>query len=232
MLWAGAGAALSMGSAGWLWRFPDFAPAAPEISFQGNKRSRPGLTVHRVDLHPEEVTQLDGLPVTTPARTLLDLAGRLRPAGFDAAFHYCLHRRLTTLESIEKVSARRGPGRPGAAIVREALSAYSGGRAAGSALEARVARILQRSALPPHRRQHEVRLSGGRRYLDFAWPGRKVALEVDGYRWHSSKEAWESDRARARELQKAGWTIVGATHADVQAGGASFVDDLAALLAQ
>lgn len=232
VLWGGDASALSVRSAAWLWGFPDSAPATVEISYQGNKRSRPGVIVHRVDLRPEDVTRVDGLPVTTPARTLLDLAEVAGAAAFDAAFHYCLHRRLTTVAAVQATAQRRGAGRPGAATVREALAAYSGGRAAGSPLETRVDRVLRKSALPPYRRQHEVCVGGRRRYLDFAWPEHRVALEVDGYRWHSSRGAWESDRARARELRLAGWTIVGATHDDVVSGGDTFVTELRALLAQ
>lgn len=230
-LWAGEGAALSHGTAAWCWRFPDATPGIPEISHGGNRRGRSDVVVHRVSLDDGDATMLDGVRVTTPARTLVDLAARLRSGAFDAAFHYCLHRRLTTVRAVEAIAARRA-GRPGAAIVRDALDAYSGGRPAGSPLEARVARLLRHSGLPAPRRQHPVRAGERVRRLDFAWPQHLVALEVDGYRWHSSRGAWESDRARTSELRRAGWTVVTATHDDVGGDGAGLIAELKALIAQ
>ncbi|MDQ3982223.1 MAG: DUF559 domain-containing protein [Actinomycetota bacterium] len=168
--------------------------------------------------------------MTTPGRTLVDVAGRLDRRSFDAAFHYCLHSRLTTHREMRE-HARLSSGCPGAQNLREALAAYGPrGSAAASPLEARVARRLHRSTLPPPVRQHEVRLPSGRRYLDFAWPAARVAVEVDGYRWHSSRTAWERDRARLRELRRAGWTIVHTTQDDVDGGFDQLVRELTPLL--
>lgn len=230
LLWSGEGAALSHGSAAWLWRLPDSAPDPLEISHGGSKRARPDVVVHRVCLGAEDVTAHAGLRVTTPARTLVDIAGRLRPWQFDAIFHHCLHHRLTTLQAIEAAAAARSR-RPGSATVRGALETYSNGRPAASALEARVVRLLRQAELPRPQRQHEVVVGGRLRYLDFAWPERRVALEVDGYQWHSSRSAWERDRGRLRELRRAGWTVVTATHDDVREG-AALVAELAATLAR
>ncbi|HYO61558.1 MAG TPA: DUF559 domain-containing protein, partial [Actinomycetota bacterium] len=181
-----------------------------------------------------DLTTLRGLPVTTAARTLADVAGRLDRRRFDAAFHHCLHERLTDLSRLREVAARRsGPGFPGAARVREALALYAPeDRPAASPLEARCARLLARSRLPAPRRQHEVLVAGRRRMLDFAWPDAGVALEIDGYRWHSSRGAWETDRARNSELRRAGWTVIHATHDDLERGFDRVVDELAVLIAR
>ena len=216
LLWMGDGAAASGASAAALWGLPNFRAGAVEISHRGVRQSRDGIVVHRVELEADDITHVRGIPVTTPARTLSDLAGRLDDARFDAALHHCLHERLTTLPELEEVAARRsGAGFPGAARLRGALAAYGSGPAAASVLEVRAARRLRAAGLPSPHRQFAIDTESGRRYLDFAWPDRRVAVEVDGYRWHSSRESWRRDRERLRELARAGWRIVHVTAEDL-----------------
>ena len=232
-LWGGPGGAISGPSAAALWRFPGFRRGSVEISLPRGRRPRSGLVVRRVALVPADVTKLNGCPVTTAARTLFDVAARIELGSFDAAFHYCLHERLADLATLRAVAAvHAGPGHPGAGRFREAVALYSPDeRPAASALEAQCARRLARTSLPPPERQHEVRLGGRRRIIDFAWPRAKVALEVDGYRWHSSRSAWESDRARTRDLRRAGWTVIHATHDDIEHGFDRLADELASFVA-
>lgn len=232
VLWAGDDTAIARTSAAALWKLPGFGPGRVEIYHPTSKRSRSGVIVHRVRLDPRDVTRIRGWPVTTAGRTLVDVASKLDAASFDEAFHHCLHARLTTWRALEDLSERHsGPGCPGAGRLREALRSYGGaGPAAASPLEVRLARRLARSKLPKPRRQHEVRVGGGRRYLDCAWPEARVAVEVDGYRWHSSRGAWERDRARLRELRRAGWTILHATKQDVDEDFEGLLHELVPLL--
>lgn len=230
LLWAGDGAAASGVCAAALWRLPNFPPSRIEVSVSGPRKSRYGVVVRRVRLEPSDVGRVRGIPVTTPARTLADLAGRLDDARFDLALHHCLHDRLTTLDDLEEVSARRsGPGFAGATRLRSALAAYGSGPAAASPLEVRVDRRLRAAGLPRPERQWPVDTGSGRRYLDFAWPGPRVALEVDGYRWHSSRTAWQRDRERLAELRRAGWTVVHVTADDLSRFG-PVAQELASLL--
>lgn len=231
-LWGGDAAVVSGATAAALWRVPGLGRGRVELTHP-TKRARHGVVVHRARLGPADVTVLDGLRVTTAARTLTDLAARLEPPAFDAAFHYCLHSRLADVPTLAGLSERyAGPGHPGAALLRNAIAAYSGVAPAASPLEARCARLLDRSNLPPPKRQHEVVAAGRRRFLDFAWPEARVALEVDGYRWHSSLGSWESDRARIRDLRRAGWTVVSVTHEDLTRGFGAVTAEIAALLAR
>ncbi|MFN2588444.1 MAG: endonuclease domain-containing protein [Actinomycetota bacterium] len=215
VLWVGEGAA-SGASAAALWRFPDFAPGPIEVSHTGTRSGRRGIAVRRVDLPARDVARIRGIPATTPARTLADVAATARSDRFDAAFHYCLHERLATPGGLHDLCERRtGSGFAGAARLRAAVAAYAEGRPAASPLEARLERRLRRSKIPAPLQQHEVRLDGHRYFLDFAWPDERVAVEVDGYRWHSSREAWRRDRERLTTLRRAGWTVVNATREDV-----------------
>lgn len=233
-LWAGDDAVVAGASAAALWGFPGFGRGPVEVADPSRRRSPRGVVLRRMDVDARDRTNLDEHAVTTAARTLVEVAPRLSRKSFDAAFHHCLHARIATIGGFRDLALRHsGPGRAGGPALREALCAYGdGGRAAASPLEARLARLLHRSALPPSVRQHEVRVGGRRRYLDFAWPDCRVALEADGYRWHSSRSAWESDRARLRELRRAGWTVVQVTHDDVVGGADELVRELAALLAR
>lgn len=216
ILWAGEGAAASGACAAAVWRLPNFPHGRVEVSVPRARKSRYGIAVRQVQLDPDDVERVRAITVTTPARTLSELAGRLDEGRFDAVLHHCLHERLTTLDELEDVVARRsGAGFAGATRLRKALTAYGSGPAAASALEVRVERRLRGAGLPRPERQWPVETGSGRRFLDFAWPGRLVALEVDGYRWHSSRTAWRSDRRRLAELRRAGWTVVHVTSDDL-----------------
>lgn len=234
ILWGGPGAVACGRAAAALWGFPGSRRGTVEISLSWGTRAPGGVVVRRLSLHPGDRTVLDGFPVTTAGRTLVDAAVRMRGwNAFDAAFHYCLHERLTDLESLKLLSTRHsGPGNSGGARLRNALAAYAADRPAASPLESRCARKLDRSGLPAARRQYEVRIEGRRRFLDFAWPTQRVALEVDGFRWHSSRAAWESDRARHGELRRAGWTVITATHDDIERRFDRLEAELAALVAR
>ncbi|HEX2058988.1 MAG TPA: DUF559 domain-containing protein [Actinomycetota bacterium] len=230
-LWGGDTAAASGCSAAALWGFPDFPRGPVEISHRAARQSRPGVVVRRVELDPRDVGHVAGIPATTAARTLSDVAGIVSGERFDAAFHYCLHERLATLEALHELAERRsGPGFSGATQFQDALDSYRTGPAAASPLEARLARRLRRSSLPRSVRQHPVQVDGRRRYLDFAWPDHMVAVEVDGFRWHSSRIAWRRDRHRLASLRRAGWTIVQVSQEDVDAGFAALVAELRNLL--
>ena len=231
LLWVGHGSAVSGPAAAAVWGFPGFPRGPVEISHRGARQSRDGIVVRRVRLHLVDVTTVRGIPVTTAARTLSDIARHASASGFDIALHHCLHQGLVTRLALEEVAARRsGPGFAGAARFNAALAAYSSGPPPASPLETLVARRLGRSSLPASERQHEVRIGRTRRYLDFAWPASRVGLEVDGYRWHSSRSSWETDRRRLSDLRRAGWRIVQITHEDVKERFDEVVDELATLL--
>ena len=228
VLWVGEGAAVSGAAAAALWELPGFRRGPVEISHPGTKQGRSGVAVRRVTLRPSDIMHLGVIPVTTPPRTLADIAGRIGDRALDVALHHCLHHRLTTIEALRETAEEQARQRnAGAARMRRALEAYSASeRPAASPLEAAVARRLRKAGLPPPRRQHEVVTSGGRRYLDFAWPDARIAVEVDGYRWHSSRTAWENDRTRLAELRRMGWTVIHVTHGDLSRDFEVVVDEI------
>jgi very-short-patch-repair endonuclease len=148
---------------------------------------------------------LRGIPVTGPARTLLDLAAEWSGDVLLPVVERSVLEGLTTPEQIHDV-LRRNPGRRGCRRLAQALDA-----AGSSALERRVASILRSAVLPPHRREHHV----DRYRLDFAWPACRVAIEADGRRWHSSADGFERDRPKHNLLVDGGWRVVRVTWRDL-----------------
>jgi len=217
---AGPDAVVSHRSAARLWGLDGFGKHEVEITV-----ARPlchrlrGVVVHRsTDLDRSMPTTRDGLVVTNPMRTLIDVGAVVRPRLVERALDHALGRRLVTLAGLRselEAVARRG--RRGAGVMRALLEERCGDAGVpDSVLEGRMLRICRDHALPIPVCQFEVRL--GQRLLgrvDFAYPERRLAIEVDGYERHASLEAFQHDRARQNDLVAAGWTVLRFTWEDV-----------------
>lgn len=167
-------------------------------------RSRPGLRVHRSQrLGAEDVTIVRGVPVTSPARTLVDLAEAASDRDLERAFDEATTRRLVTTASItaavERLSGRRGTGRLSALLERDTEPAHTRSEA-----EERLLALVREAGLPAP----EVNALVARHTVDFLWRERRLIVEVDGYRFHSSRSAFERDRVRDAELIAAGFRVV------------------------
>jgi very-short-patch-repair endonuclease len=214
VLWAGTNALGSFRSAAELWSIDVPEGARAEVTVWGSAHPRcDDVVVHRVAASPERRVRL-GIPVTSPERTIVDLAGVLSSPQLEIAFESARRARLVTVESTSRALAAAGAqGRRGAGRLRVLLAALADEPPAESALEVRVARLLRASDLPKPQRQLEV-LANGRRYrLDFAWPEQALAPECDGRAWHD----FEHDRRRWSAITAAtGYRIVWATWARVR----------------
>ncbi len=217
---AGAGAVASHRSAARLWGLDESGRPTVELSVTSVRFHRlNGATVHRSsDLHRSIATKKGGIPVTTPARTLVDLGAVLSARAVERCLEVALGRRLVTLDGLRTTLdsvARRG--RRGAGALRTLLDERSGAaELTESVLEARMMRLCRTQGLPEPACQHEVR--DGTRFvgrIDFAYPTDHVAIEVDGYESHASLDAFRHDRARQNELVGLGWTVLRFTWDDV-----------------
>jgi very-short-patch-repair endonuclease len=171
----------------------------------------PGVTVHRsLDLAAADRTILDGVPVTTVPRLLVDVGAVLPPFIVERLVERACGRGLTTpveLRSMLDRVARRG--RRGCGALRHVLDTRALGDQVGeSELEEIFARLCRDYELPALSFQVWVRLAGKDRRIDFAIPDRKLAIEIDGYEPHSRREVFEDDRARQNQLVAAGWTVL------------------------
>jgi len=167
-----------------------------------------GVVGHRTGtLERHDVTQRDGMPCTSPLRTVIDMSGPLTVAQLGDVVDDFLRRRQLRLEHLRSRVERTLPA-PGRSLVklRAVLAARIPGYDPGeSALEAKIMRILSQNRIPLPTQQHRVSLGGARYRLDFAWPEHRVYLEGNGFGWHQLSSDLDSDARRQNRLVIDGW---------------------------
>ena len=102
-----------------------------------------------------------------------------------------------------------------------------------SVLETRVLRAFSRAGLPAPELQYPIR-DGSRliAVVDFAFPDAKLAIEADGYRWHSGRAKWEKDLGRRNALTALGWQVINVTSRSLERGSVKLVETVEAALAR
>lgn len=225
---AGPSAVASHRSAGALWGLPGGARGRPEVTVaacRSGTRAAPIARVHHTRrLDPRDRGVWRGIPVTSPARTLVDLAGRVPHAVLAEAVDDAICRRLVTLGEVETRLRVFGASRHGLTSLRSALEAWTPGPLPGSVAEMRIIRCLREHRIPAPERQYEVHDQG--RFVarvDAAWPWARVALEMDSWRWHGSSTRFHHDLRRRLALGALGWQVVTATANCTQGGGEDLV---------
>ena len=216
----GRGAALSHLSAARLWGMLSGSPQIHVATPRPRWKDKPFIVHRSTDLGPRYVVEVEGIPVTTPARTIVDLgavAGR-RTVGM--AFDAALRLRLTTLGEVEDVInrvARRGRVGVGhaRAVVEERRAWHS---ETESVLEDQFRQIISDAGLPLPEPQVRVSDTTGRAVarVDFAYPDQRLAIELDGFRYHSDREAFMNDRARQNALLSTGYRLLRYTARDLR----------------
>ena len=167
-------------------------------------RRRPGIRVHRTEqLNPRDAGRHQRLPITSPARTLLDIASIVSDRSLERAIDEALIQRLVTHAAIAAVLARY-PGREGTARLKALADAGRPTFLTRSEGEEVLLELLRRGNLPIP----EVNARLGRYRVDFLWRAEKVVLELDGYDYHRGRFAFERDRRRDAEHQLAGFTVI------------------------
>jgi very-short-patch-repair endonuclease len=220
----GEGALLSGRAAARLWGLVKVTtPPTPEVITPTQRRVN-GIATHRARrIAPTDATRLRGIPVTTVARTLVDLARVMLVDDLARACHEAQVRHRTTPVEVETVLARL-PSSPGAGKLRRIL--HGDVRLTLSRLEARFLVRLREAgvALPETNR----RVGGW--WVDCRWPERRLTVELDGYRYHHSRHAWEQDRRREREARARGDEFRRYTYGDVFDDPRFMLAELRALL--
>jgi len=205
VLACGEGAALSGRAAGHLLGLLKGAAAPPEVTAPTERRV-PGVRTRRS--RRIEATTWRGIPVSTVPRTLVDLAAVLEVDDLARACHEAGVRHGTGPALVEAVLARQ-PNALGATKLREILRGDV--RVTLSKLEQRFLMRLREAGLPLPQTN---RVAGGRR-VDCRWPEQRLTVELDGYRYHQSRHAWEQDRRREREGRARGDEFRRYTYGDV-----------------
>jgi hypothetical protein len=166
-----------------------------------------------------DITIVEAIPVTTPERTLLDVAGVVSRDLVEEALDDTLRRGLSSLARLRwRLEEVGGVGTPGTAPLREMIEARSAGGIPQSVFETRWLRIMRRAGLPQPELQYEIR-DGGRLVarVDFAYPDAKLAIEAEGRRWHTGRVRFEQDLARRNALTKLRWQVIHVTWSDLEA---------------
>lgn len=203
VLAAGDGSLLSHRSAAAMWGLMGhFEPV--EVTVSSRKRV-PGVVFHECGIHPEERTAVNGIPVTSVARALLDAAEVVDEGEFERAFEEADRLGLLDVPALEAVCAR-GFGRRGLKRVRAVLETAR--PTTRSPLEARLLSLCRQHSLPLPETNAEVL----GREVDALWPEQRLMVEADSFEFHSHRAAFERDRARDAAMQVAGYRVVRVTH--------------------
>src|SRR4051794_29307779 len=191
VLACGATAVLSHRSAAGLWGLLRAWYGLPEVTVtDGRSRGRPGLRVYRTTrLDPRETRRREGVPVTAPARTLLDIASLVSERDLARAVEEAQVLRLVTPHVLATIA---GCGRPGSAALRAALNLQHEPSLTRSEAEIAFLQLVRDAGLPAP--ETNVNVLGHE--VDFLWREQKLIVEVDGFAYHSSRQAFERDRRR------------------------------------
>jgi predicted transcriptional regulator of viral defense system len=208
VLIAPASAVLSHRSAAALWGIRHSDRADVEITVPRAIRERRAIDAHTATLPADEVTTHNGIPVTTPPRTLLDLAAVLTPTQLERAINEAESRRLGDPLPLAALVARY-PRRRGVPAIRRLLDAQQVGRhITRSELEIQFLAVLDAHGIPRPQTNARVHLRETSPEIDCLWPAHKVTVELDSYDNHTTRAAFERDRARDRALQAAGYRVL------------------------
>ncbi|HEY1238427.1 MAG TPA: hypothetical protein VGE91_08810 [Solirubrobacterales bacterium] len=191
----GHGATLSgLPAAHWL-RFIKGRPPAPEVT--STRRCRVEGLSARQSRRPVEAMIWRGIPVTTPARTLVDIAKDLPEEELAQACHEAGVRFKTTPRQVNLLLARRSNA-PGAATLRRITSGDS--PVLLSQMERRFRKLLREAGLP----LPQFNRPRDGHYVDCRWPDHKLTVELDSYRFHNSRHAFEDGYRRQRKARARG----------------------------
>lgn len=205
VLTGGSDAVLSHEPAGIHWLLLRPRPSLPHITTPHKGRGRPGIHHHASLLPADETTVRDGIPVTTVARTLLDLAQCLDHHRLERAVAEAEYRRYADAPSLPELLDRY-PRRRGVAGLRAILASGDAERGiTRSQLEERFLRFLDARGLERPELNAPLRLGEDVIVVDCLWRRQRIALELDGRAAHLRVRQWEADRLRDRRLLAAGW---------------------------
>lgn len=230
VLTAGPETVLSHRSAAALWGMLPPSSVAIEVTRPTRLRSRPGLRAHRSALRPDEITRVDGIPVSTVSRTLFDLAAIGNRRQVENAFNEAEVRGLTDRLSVPML-LERYPRRRGTRMLRQLTDGDSASRGVTRLeLEERFKEVLDRTDLPRPRLNADVAVSGQFFEVDCLWAEQRLIVELDGRAVHGTRRAFEKDREKDRLLQVAGWRVVRVTWRQMHDDGPALVTDLGRML--
>jgi very-short-patch-repair endonuclease len=192
--------------------------SAPATQRRGCNASR-SFVFHRAKcLDRADRITVDGIPCTSAARTLIDLAGVLSDEQLEIAFESARRLGLTSVHAVAaRHAALSARGRAGNGAMRSLLeNQVVGERPLESPLEVRLARLLRQSSFPIPQRQATLTVANGDRYrVDFLFARAHLVVECDGFEAHSGHLRWKRDRRRVADIELEGYRVIQFTWDDV-----------------
>jgi very-short-patch-repair endonuclease len=227
VLAGGPGAVLSHASAAAFWELRRSSAVLIDVTTRRTGRARPGLRIHRPrTLRPDETTTKDAIPVTTPARTILDLAASLQAAHLENVLDRNEILELTDYPSLAAL-ARAHPGHNGSHKLLATLQAHdAGANLTRSGLEVLFRQLCHDHGLP----QPRVNTTVAGKEVDFLFEPARLIVEADSWRYHKTRRAFEDDRARDVLTTKAGYRTLRFTDRQLTEDPTSVAAAIAALL--
>ncbi len=198
----GEGAVISHRSAVHMWGLMPVAPTEVDITPRRHCRPKAGIRVHRTPPVRRDIRRRHGLPVTSPARALIEFAADAAPQELEDAVAEARVSRLIRPGELEQLLTRAGRAR-GATRMRAFLDSEASPTITRSIAERRFLHALREAGLPPPRTN--VRIAGCE--VDFVWEPERVIVEVDGWRFHGHRQAFERDRKKSMMLSDAGYHV-------------------------
>jgi len=223
-------------SAAWLWgaEVRGFDPVDVTVARRERSPRLVGVRIHRpVDLADLRAMSRAGIATTSPLRTALDL-GAVCPATTVAAVveHLVVHRYVSLRMLRAGLDRHRRRGRSGLGALRLVLDGWAlADKPPDSTLEVAMARLLRDHRLPRAVFHHVVVVDGRRFELDFGLVRHRIALEVDGWAYHASRQAFEADRQRDAYLAGAGWVVLRFTWRQIRFEPGWVADQIRAVVA-
>jgi very-short-patch-repair endonuclease len=183
----------------WDWRPAREGPI--HVTLPAGGHNRPGITVHRAKLHPADISRRHGIPVTSAARTILDLAATEPTAELERALNEAgLQRRVSTRSLNEQFS--RYPHHRGTAALTKLLE--SDPHLTRSDAEIIMRDLIRKAQLPQP--EANVRVEGFE--VDLVWRAQRLVVEIDSWAFHSMRRSFEGDRRRDQVLVGKGWRVI------------------------
>ena len=228
VLACGPEAVLSHRSAAALWGLLRDMRATVDVTVPGARRAGSrNLTVHNVrQLHGDDRADQDSIPVTSIARTLLDLAEVIPPRRLAGAVGEAERLGLFDLRAVDGLCGRSN-GRRGLKALREAIACY---RPLPSMTRSHLERAFAEMCDAAGLARPAMNLFVAGFEVDAVWLSRKVVVEVDGFEFHRTRAAFEADRRRDAALQREGYRVLRVTDRRLRDDPAGVTDDLGALL--
>jgi very-short-patch-repair endonuclease len=220
------GTVLSHRSAGRLWRLLPPAAEVVEVTSPTSTRiRRDGIVGHRGALQDDEWLVRDRIPVTSPFRTIFDLAALLQMRELERAFHEAEAQRMTDRVSLPLL-LERYPGRRGTKNLRALLDAPEPVGITRNDFEEAFVALVDRDDLRRPRMNADLAIRGRFFEIDALWERERVAVELDSRTIHGTRKKFEDDRQRDRILVAEGWRTMHVTWRQLQEEPAAIADDL------